>query len=40
MAANKTDVDRREFVFNLNDKPIFVATDVEHHPVIGKKTGS
>ena len=40
MAANKADVDRLEFVFNLDDKPILVTTDVEYHPVIGKKTGS
>ncbi len=40
MAANKADIDRFEFVFNLDNKSILVAADVEHHPVIGKKTGT
>jgi hypothetical protein len=40
MAANKADVDCLKLVFNFDDKPILVATDVEYHPVVGKKTGA
>jgi hypothetical protein len=39
VGADKADENCLQSVFNLDNKSVFIATDIEHHSIVGEKAG-